>query len=185
MLHIKDIAIDWGKAGMIMVISQWLSGVSLMDSSWQISTLFTLLGFAAYHLGTRNIPTPTFKGNTQTVVDDWIKFGTVLIVSRMLSGGGLGDGTWIRSSLATLAGFAVYNIIISNHIQGNQLTYNKKLQDVINDWAKYGTKLIVSHVLSCQPMFAQSWIINVFGTLIGLTAYNLGISHIIDAVFDI
>lgn len=180
----KDIAADWAKVGTMLVISQWLSGGSLTDGSWQMNSLFTLLGFTAYHLSTRNVLTPKWEGKSQAIANDWIKVGTMMVVSRMLSGSGLSDSTWIRASLATLVGFTVYNIVIADYIQGKELTYNNKLQDVINDWAKVGTMLLVSRVISCQPIFEPEWIMGAFGTLLGFTAYNLGTSHIIDTIFD-
>lgn len=180
----KDIATDWIKVGTMMVISQWLSGGSLMEGSWQTASLFTLLGFTAYHISTRNVITPNLEGKSQAIANDWIKVGTMMVVSRLLAGGGLSDSTWIRNCLGTLIGFTVYNIIVSDYIQGKELTYNTKLQDVINDWAKVGTMLIVSRVISCQPMLEPAWMVSSFGTLLGFTAYNLGTSHLVDALFD-
>lgn len=180
----KDIATDWAKFGTMFVVSHWLAGGSLTDRNWQMASIFTLLGFAAYHLSTRNVLTPQWQGKSKAIADDWIKVGTMLVVSRMLSGGGLGDGDWIRASLGTLIGFTVYNIVVADYIQGKELTYNDKLQDVINDWAKVGTMLIVSRVISCQPMLDPKWMVGAFGTLLGFTAYDLGTSHLIDAAFD-
>jgi len=184
MLHVKDIASDWAKFGTMFVVSHWLSGGSLTDRSWQMSSIFTLMGFAAYHLSTRNVLTPKWEGKSQSIANDWIKVGTMLVVSRMLSGGGLGDGSWVRSTLATLIGFTVYNIVVADYVQGKELTYNDKLQDVINDWAKVGTMLVVSKVISCEAMLDPVWMLSAFGTLLGFTAYNLGTSHLVDAVFD-
>uniref|UniRef100_A0A6C0J715 Uncharacterized protein n=1 Tax=viral metagenome TaxID=1070528 RepID=A0A6C0J715_9ZZZZ len=183
LLHSKDIATDWMKFGTMFIMAQWLSGGSLMDRSWMLSSLFTLIGFAVYHLTVRNFIKPELTGKKQAIANDWLKVGTMLIVARLLSGGSLIDSGWFRSSMAVLVGFTVYNIIVSDHIQGNKLTYDNKLKSVIDDWAKVGTMLAVSRVLSCEDMLDPKWIITAFGTLFGFTVYDLGTSHLIDLLF--
>lgn len=191
MLHGKDIAIDWVKVSTMFVVAQWLAGKSLGDRSWQMSSLYTLLGFSAYHLVTRQLfedPGPEHehhKGHdTQEAIQtDWLKVGTMLVVSRMLSGSSLADGDWIRQGLAVLVGFTIYNLVTARYIQGKELTYNPKLRLAIDDWAKVGTMLAVSRVLSCQSLTDPSWIAASMGTLVGFTVYDLGTSHLIDHFF--
>lgn len=185
MLHIKDIATDWVKVGTMLAVSQWLKGGSLTDSSWQMSSLFTLMGFTAYHLSTRNFLTPEkWDGMSRRIADDTIKVGTMLIVSRLLAGGSLWDTNWISTSMATLVGFAVYNIVVHKYIQGKELSYNPQLQMVIDDWAKVGTMLLVSRLISCESVFNAEWAMGSMATLLGFTTYDLVTSHVIDKVFD-
>lgn len=184
MLHAKDIAVDSLKFGTMFVVSQWLAGGSLMDGNWQKNSLFTILGFAAYQLSTRTaLSTKGLTGATKMVADDLIKVGTMMIVSRLLSGGSLTDPNWFSASMATLIGFFTYDIVTSKYIKGKDLTYNTKLQAVVDDWAKVGTMLIVSRLISCESVADPKWLMSSIGVLLGFSVYNLGTSHIIDKIF--
>ena len=183
MLHVKDIAVDWVQVGTMLVVSQWLSGGGLSDSQWMQSSLFTILGFTAYHLSTRNFLGVGLTGQTKMVADDWIKVGTMLVVSRLLGGGGLSDPTWLAASMATLLGFTAYDIVTSKYVQGKDLTYNPKLQNLVNTWAKVGTMLVVSRLISCESIFNPAWMMGSLGVLIGFTMYDVGTSHVIDRIF--
>lgn len=184
MLNVKDIAVDWVKVGTMLVVSNWLTGGSFMDRNWQMSSLFTLLGFTAYHLSTRNFMTPKeMDGAPRRIADDSIKFGTMFIVSRLLSKGSLTDASWIKASIATLIGFAVYNMVVYKYVQGKDLSVNPKLQMAIDDWAKVGTMLLVSRLISCESVLDQTWVMGSLATLVGFTSYDLVTSHAIDMVF--
>lgn len=181
MIHSADILTDWGKFGTMLALTQWLSGGSLSDAKWQKATLFTLSGFTSYHLTTRNIFSHHLSGTTGAIVNDWIKVGTMFIVSQLLSGGSLTDAAWIRACLATLIGFTVYNLVTAKYVKGAALTYSPKLQMTIDDWAKFGTMLVVSQAVTCQP-FNPKWLSLTLATLLGLSAYDLGVSHLVDRI---
>lgn len=184
MLQAKDIASDWMKVGTMLVVSQWLKGGSLSDGSWQMSSLFTLLGFTAYQLSTRNFMTPKkWEGAPRRIADDTIKVGTMLIVSQLLSGGSLWDSEWLTGGMGTLIGFAVYNVVVHKYIQGKELSHNPKLQMVIDDWAKVGTMLIVSRLISCESLLNAEWAMGSIATILGFTTYDLVTSHLVDKVF--
>lgn len=183
MLYLKDIAADWVKVGTMMVVSQWLIGGSLSDPNWRMNSLYTLLGFTAYHLSTRNFLTPEVDGAPRRIADDSIKFATMFVVSRLLAGGALLDKQWLATCFATLIGFAVYNVVVYKYIQGKDLTYNGKLQMVVDDWAKVGTMLLVSRLISCESLLDPKWAQGTLATLLGFSAYDLVTSHVIDKVF--
>jgi hypothetical protein len=183
MLHAKDIAIDWVQVGTMMVVAQWLQGGSLADGSWQMNSLFTLLGFTAYQLSTRNFMTPTkWEGAPRQIADDTIKFGTMFVVSRMLAGGSMWDTDWLAGCFGTLIGFAVYNIVVQKYINGKELSYNPKLQMAINDWAKVGTMLTVARLISCESLFDAKWAVDSLAVILGFTTYDLVTSHIVDKI---
>ena len=184
MLYAKDIANDWVKVGTMLVVSNWLGGGSVFDRSWQKNSAYTLMGFTAYHLSTRNFLTPSgLEGPVKAIVDDTIKVGTMLMVSRLLSGDSLADSNWLAASLATLVGFAVYNLVVSRYVVSSELTNNGKLQNVVDDWAKVGTMLVVSRLISCESVLDPKWVSSTLNTLVGFTAYDLVTSHVTDAVF--
>ena len=181
---VKAVAEDWVKVGTMLMVSQWLNGGSLLDGSWQQSSLFTLLGFTAYQLATRQLLTPSdVKEPGKSIIDDTLKFGTMFVVSRLLSGQSLADQSWISASIATLVGFAVYNIVVATYVKGKDLTYNPKLQMVVDDWMKVGTMLAVSRIISCESLFDPKWVRGSLATIIGFSTYDLVTSHIIDKSF--
>lgn len=177
-LHLQDILTDVAKVGTMLVVSQLLTGNSLTDPSWQWFFISTLLGFTAYHLTTRNINT---KGRSLSkgMLDDWAKFGTMLIVVRLLAGGSLFDTQWIYSVVAVLIGFMVYHIFIGKHVQGKELTYSRALRDVIDDWAKFGTMLFVSQFISCESILDPKWIVNALATVVGYSVYDVTLAHLL------
>jgi len=180
MFPIKDISTDILRVGTMLTVSQWLSGGSLVDKSWQKNTLYTLAGFSTYHLTTRNFVGSDYSATAKAVVDDWAKVGTMMIVSRLLGGGSLLDKKWFYSCIATLIGFTVYDIVIAKYVKGNELTYNPKLQTVIDTTAKVGTMLTVSKALSCESLMDPKWVMGSIGTLVGFAVYDLGLSHFMD-----
>lgn len=185
MLYAKDIATDWVKVGTMLSVTHWLGGGSILSKSWQKMSLYTLLGFTAYHVTTRGLLTPQgLSGKTKAVADDVIKMGTMLVVSRLLSGGSLADQNWIRSTIAILIGFVVYNILTVNYIKGKEVSHHPKLRDTVDDWAKFGTMLLVSRLISCESVLDSKWIISSLNTLIGFSTYDIVTSHVVDAVFD-
>lgn len=183
MLYAKDIATDWVKVGTMFVVSRFLSGAPIGDASWQMSSLFTILGFTAYQLSTRHLTPEGLEGTKAMIVGDLNKVGTMLVVSHLLGGGSLTDTTWIASSIGTLVGFIVYDIITAKYIQGNKLSYNSKIAGTIDDWAKFGTMFMVSRLMGCESVFDPKWAAGSFNVLIGFAAYNVITSHVIDKIF--
>lgn len=182
MLHAKDIVTDWLKVGTMMAVSRWLSGQSLMDRSWQTASLHTLLGFTSYHLSTRNVVNTEATGEFKPIADDWVKVGTMMIVSRLLSGGNLMDQQWIFGCIATLVGFTVYHIVTSKYIKGSDMATNDHVQMAIDDVAKVGTMLLVSRLMTCQSVFDSTWASGSLATLVGFVAFDLVTSHLLDVV---
>jgi hypothetical protein len=132
-----------------------------------------------FHLTTRHLIDTTRAGEYKPIADDFVKVGTVMIVSRLLSGGSFLDKSWIYSSILTLVGFAIYHLTVAKYVQGKELTYNKPLQNVIDDWAKVGTMLVGSRLLGCESVFDPEWAKSSIATLMGFTTYDLAVSRLV------
>lgn len=183
MLHAKDIVSDWVKVGTMLIVSFWLGGGSIFHRSWQKHSMFTLIGFTLYHLTTRNIPTADLESPFKEIANDSIKFSTMFIVSRLLAGASITDTSWLIGCASTLVGFAVYNIVISKYLKGKDLTHNTKLQNVVDDWGKVGTMLLVSRLISCESILDPRWASSSLGVILGFSAYDVATSRIVDAIF--
>tara|TARA_B110000908_G_C10264101_1_gene461985 strand:- start:4126 stop:4668 length:543 start_codon:yes stop_codon:yes gene_type:complete len=85
---------------------------ALMDQKWIMGSVITLAGFAAYHLVTKKlIDTSDKKGDWKQISDDWIKVGTMLIVSHYLSGGDLTNSSFLQNSTNTVLGFNIGSLV--------------------------------------------------------------------------
>lgn len=165
----------------MFILSRALIGGPFMDASWQKNIIGTLLGFTAYHLSTRQVFSDGVSGVPRAVFDDWNKFGTMLVVSRMIVGGGLFDLGWIHSVIAVLVGFTVYQLFVYPRIKGEDYTYSSRLQMVIDDCLKFGTMLLLSRLLTCGSLFNTGWLVETFlGTLLGFSFYDIVFSKLVE-----
>jgi len=179
-VSVKDMVADWAKVGTMLLVSRWLTGGSLMDRSWQQSSLYTLLGFSAYQVVTRSLTPVGLTGAAKMVADDVLKVGTVMIVSRLLSGGNLSDRNWIMASLASLAGFIVYDIIVAKYVHGADVIGYAPAQTAVDDLVKVGTMLVVSRLISRQPLQDPAWMMSSLSVLAGFAAYDLVVSQVVE-----
>ena len=184
MFPLREIVYDTIKWAIMFVISIWVSGGTLADKAWQLSSLYTILGFLTYNISTRNFLAP-MKGSKDSsavklVVDDWMKFGTMFITARALSGESLLNHNWIYGVLATMVGYTIYDVLTVKFAKGNQLTYKVGLQNAIDDWMKFGTMFIVARLLSCDSFFDPKWAASCIGMLVGFTVFDVTLSPLID-----
>jgi hypothetical protein len=179
MLYTRDIVTDVLKNFTMFMVGRVLVGGSFMEAAWQKNVIGTLLGFTTYHLTTRQTFDAGLPGVPRSIFDDWNKFGTMLVVSRMIVGGGLFDTAWFLQTLAILVGFTVYQLFVAPRLKGEDVTYMGSLQMVIDDWLKFGTMLVLSRVLTCQSIFDTRWIMDTLGILIGFSVYDLLFSRLV------
>jgi hypothetical protein len=187
MFPLREIVYDTIKWAIMFVISKWISGGTLTDRAWQLSSLFTIIGFLTYNISTRHFFAP-MKGSRRSnrsstaklVVDDWMKFGTMFITARALSGASLLNLNWMYGVLATMVGYTIYDVLTVKFAKGNQLTYKVGLQNTIDDWMKFGTMFIVARILSCESFLDPQWASSCIGMLVGFTVFDVTLSPLID-----
>lgn len=174
-----DILNDWVQVGTMLLVSRFLtvqdSGAQFADRRWMEQALFTLLGFTAYHLVTRQV-SPLSHPNmiVQSVIDDWLKVGTMLVVSRLLAGGSVTDQRWLQSSLYTLLGFTAFDVVTHKFVPQTE-----RYQGVMQDTFKHGTMMVVSQLLAGGSLEDQQWQRGSLYTLIGFAAYRLVTKHLV------
>lgn len=112
---LKAVVDTWLKVGCMLVVSRVLSGQSLQDREWMQSSVMTLVGFNAYTVLTSKLVDNSGKsGVARRVADNTLNVATMLAVSRVMSNGSLSDGDWLKESLMTVLGFAVYDSFVAN-----------------------------------------------------------------------
>jgi hypothetical protein len=111
---------DWIKNATMFATAQLLSGGSVFDHKWLYSTFATLIGFTVYDVFTIKYVKGdelTYKTGLQKIIDDWMKFGTMFIVARLLSCESFFDPAWINGCLGMLVGFSVYDATLAPMIE--------------------------------------------------------------------
>ena len=100
------------------------------------------------------------------MVNDVVKVGTMLTVSRLLSGRNLNEA-WMTASAYTVLGFAAYHAF-TKHAFAEQMSGNQMLKT----WLYHGTALLVARVLSGGDL-SEAWMTSTVYTLVGFSAYDL------------
>ena len=123
MVHIhmdnKDLEVAVNNAvnvGTMLTVSRVLEGLMgpsktiNLDEEWMKSSLYTILGFAAYDLVTKKF-VPDVSAKYSVALHTISQFATMFVVSRLLANKPI-DEQYIRSSGYVLAGFAAYDMVV-------------------------------------------------------------------------
>lgn len=109
------------------------------------------------------------------ILADWLKVGTMLMVSRFLeiqqTGASFQDPRWVQASLFTLLGFTTYHLVTKQVLP---LTHpNPQIRTVLETVLKVGTMLVVSRLLARGSVTDQRWLRSTAFTLAGFATYDL------------
>jgi hypothetical protein len=175
---LSDTKGTWMKVGFALVVARLLTSQSLQgltDKNWAMASLLTLLGFTAYHLMTARVvdSSKLASGKNKDALDSILKVGTMLVVSRLLSGKPLNDEAWMKSSAYVLVGFVAFDIGTSRLTDG--IEASDRVEAAIYDAAKFGTMYVVSRYLEGAP-FNREWFVDSSSFIAGLVAYDLLLS---------
>ncbi|ULY68495.1 hypothetical protein [Chlorella virus XW01] len=112
--------------------------------------------------------------------NDVVKVVTMSVVSGFLSGKNLMDQTWQMELAYTLAGFALYELVLAQHV--TEARFGKHTAMVAN-LAKVATMLVTVRVLTVQNLeqvVDERWLMGSAMTLAGFAAYHLVTKHLVD-----
>jgi hypothetical protein len=130
--------------------------------------------------------------NVKDVLDNWLKFGTMMAIERVMSYYLVGiknatsvfDKSWLLTTVFTLLGFSLYFILV-RHVIPNKFG-NVMVRNVLDDLLLNGTMLAASHVMvtylgggDSDGLFNKEWIMTTGFILLGFTVYNAGTSQIL------
>lgn len=175
--NLNAVKVDWHKVGMALVVARLLTTQSLAalgDKDWYMSSLLTLLGFTAYNLVTaRLVDSGKFAdGRLKAALDDVLKVGTMLVVSRLLAGGSLNDAAWQKASALTLVGFVAYDLGSFRVTDVVAANCANNVKAAVEDTVKFGTMYAVSRYLSGQE-FTREYLMESGAFIAGLVSYDL------------
>jgi len=168
---IRNAQNDVYKFGVAYVVAQLLS-MKQLDKEWAMSTLLTLVGFVAYHVLTAKLVDSgkLASGSLKNALDDVLKFGTMLVASRLLAGGSVTDMAWLKETAYYLAGFVAYNLATSKLYDTAQLS--RGVGAAVDDALKFGTAFATLRLLNGQPM-DREWLMSSGAFIAGLAVWNL------------
>jgi len=104
-----------------------------------------------------------------------VQWGTMFVVSRLLNNKPL-DESWLKPTLYTLAGFAIYYIVVKKVLPYNEI--NKALGDsdtaktVVDTTAKYGVVFIGSRLLAGGKL-DKEWMQTTLYQVLGFNLYEV------------
>jgi len=174
----RDLVVDWVKFSTMFVVSRLLVGGDLGDQQWMMGCLYTLLGFTAYHMVTKKmIPNNAENETMRRVIDTCFKVGTMLVVSRLLSGQPL-DEAWMMSSLFTMLGFTTYDAVLYDLIPLDGIE-NDAMRNVVVDGLTVGSMSVVSTLLAGGELNQEMMTTSLY-TFLGFAAYDLGTSNLLN-----
>lgn len=110
---------------------------------------------------------------TRRVQLDALKFGTMFIVSRALAEQSLVDMEWVKTSVLTILGYAVFDVVVANVVNLQNTNFQDELKEMLSTWLKVGTMLIVSRYLSGGSLNDKRWISESMYTLVGYNTFTL------------
>lgn len=159
-----------------------LASSKLFDVAWLKSSVLTLVGLAVYQLTLRKlVKTDSIESlNLRNALDNILKFGTMLIASRFLDNRSLADlrdADWQKTSASMLAGFAVYDIGITQVFNANKLGLSPRATLAVDDVARFSTVFSVQNFL-LGGSFNMDFLLSKGGFIAGLVLYDLLIADV-------
>lgn len=181
--RIRNTLDAWLKYGTVFLIYRLCTyyffdgdNATLFDRESLQLVLFILIGFTIYFLFIQPyVPVKFQHPIFNNIANDTLMFGTVLLSSHLLEAwmnqGDFFNKEWLKSAGMILLAFAAYDILINPFIPFNKLT--PTAAPIVNDWAKFGTFLIVFRLLQGKSVVDQKWMLSVLFALLGFTGYHL------------
>jgi hypothetical protein len=174
---LKNIKVDSLKQGLAFSGKYWGTyGKQGTTEKWLGEVLLVLLGFAVYQIVVRRLISTEFSsGSLRMALDDILKFGTMLIVKRLLDTRkfeSLKDDKWQTDSLSFLAGFMAYDFV-TRHVYDTS-ALEGPLKASVDDVLKFGTVFLVQEGLAGPEgdKFNTTFFMGMGGFLLGLVGYN-------------
>jgi hypothetical protein len=138
------------------------------DKEWQMASLYVLIGFATYHAVTKKLVKNKFDGPMKAVVNTWLKVGTMLAVSRSLSGKSF-DEEFMMDSAYTLLGFNAYDVYVHKFMPKVE---HPILSNIVGDAMVVGTMSVVKQTLHGRRM-DRTFMMSTLQTIAGFAAYDV------------
>lgn len=176
----REMIVDVVKNGTMLVSARLLSGGSIKNNIWGMSTIYVLIGFIVFHIVIKKLIPSNLLGDNasmQNALKTVVKIGTMFVVSKLISGESL-NMDWGKSVLYILAGYAAYDVVVRKFVDKISIS-NSQIKTVVDDAAQMITVAVVSRLLEGRSFDDKKWMMSVLYTIIGFAVYDVGVSNFI------
>lgn len=171
------------KMSSAFITQRLFEGKPLDDKLWIVSSALVIIGFIAYQLMIASwLDTSKIaQGSAKVALDDILKFSTMFVVSRVLSGGQSGEGTqvtqeeWVKDSGLFIASLVSYDLLFSDLVADKTAHMDKTQQIVITDILKMSF-VFSAHNFVKGGEFDKEWMISSAGFITGFVIYDVIVS---------
>jgi hypothetical protein len=178
---------DVFKVSSALITQRLFEGKPMDDKVWMVSCMLVIIGFIAYQLliaswlDTSKIA----KGSGKVALDDVLKFSTMFVVSRVLSGGGpretagpiMSHDDWVKDSGLFIASLVTYDLLFHDLVQEKTADLEKPQRLAVNDALKM-TTVFTMHNFVKGGEFDRAWMMSTAGFVTGFIVYDLVVSKI-------
>ncbi len=176
---IDNIKSDTLQFGLALIFSHIFANKEIFNNNLK-AILLSLIGFVVYQLIIRNIiNTSEINTHTRIIMDDFIKFTTVLIITKyLLDRQHLCTKDFILSTINLLIGFTIYNVYINKKYAYKLINDNMSLNEIkaISDITKFSSVFVIAGILNKIfniGVFDSEYIKLSLGYITGLVVYDL------------
>jgi hypothetical protein len=173
---------DVFKVSSALITQRLFQGKPLDDKLWVVSTALTVIGFVAYQLLVNSwLDTSKLaKGSAKIAIDDIIKFSTMFVVSRVLSGGAasetggsvMSNEEWVKDSGLFIASLVTYDLLFHDLVSQKTAHLDKSVNTAVNDAIKMAVVFTVNNFAKGGE-FDKAWMMTSAGFITGLVIYDL------------
>jgi hypothetical protein len=173
---------DVFKTSSALITQRLFQGKPLDDKLWIVSSALTIIGFVTYQLliaswlDTNKLAT----GSAKVAIDDIIKFSTMFVVSRVLSGGAasepgaeaLSQEQWVKDSGLFIASLVTYDLLFHELVAEKTAHLDRSVNVAVNDAIKFSVVFTVNNFAKGGE-FDRAWFMTSSGFITGLVIYDI------------
>jgi hypothetical protein len=167
------------KMSSAFITQRLFQGKPLDEKLWIVSSALVIIGFIAYQLliaswlDTSKIA----SGSAKVAIDDILKFSTMFVVSRVLSGTATGEKQlsqeeWVKDSGLFIASLVTYDLLLHDLVTEKTAHLDKTQQLVIADVVKM-TFVFSAHNFAKGGEFDKEWMLTSAGFITGFVIYDV------------
>lgn len=170
-----------------VITERLFQGKPLNDKVWIVAACLTIIGFVSYNLLVASwLDTSKYlTGSVKRTVDDILRFATLFMVCRLLSGGAYwqnaeaSNAEWIKDSGLFLASIAVYDLALEEAVRARlQTLADGSTNTALNDGVKWMTIFSTINFLK-GGNFNTEWLMTAGGFTAGLMIYDVLVERIV------
>lgn len=169
-----------------VITERLFQGKPLDDKVWIVAACLTIIGFVSYNLLiTTWLDTSKYaSGSVKTAIDDVLRFGTLFMVCRLLSGGAYwqnaeaSNAEWIKDSGIFLVSIVVYDLALDEAVKNRLSKFTGATNTALNDGIKWMTIFSTINFLKGGE-FNKEWMLTAGGFTTGLMVYSLLVERVV------